>query len=126
MMILMKHLVTTLSYVSALVLSTGITTTVDAFVTPAITPSITATSTATASTSTPTTPLFMARNGPPDTATKDIPYGENSRKFRRTVYTHEDWVKHRSSDRFIKNLFSIVNSGIYKVRSTTKLMKDRL
>ena len=71
----------------------------------------------------------MAGNGPPDTATKDIPYGETSRKFRRTVYTHEDWVKHRSSDRFIKNLFSIVSSGIYKVRSTVlqqQLVKDRL
>jgi len=129
MMILMKHLVTTLSYVSALVLSAGITTTVDAFVTPSITPSITTplTTTATATTKTIiTTPLFMARNGPPDTATKDIPYGETSRQFRRTVYTHEDWVKHRSSDRFIRNLFSIVNSGIYKnvgreVASTTSI-----
>jgi hypothetical protein len=53
---------------------------------------------------------------PPDTATKDIPYGEISRQFRRTVYTHDDWVKHRSPNRFVKNLFSIVSSGIYKVR----------
>eukprot|EP00581_Thalassiosira_minuscula_P011857 CAMPEP_0183725394 /NCGR_PEP_ID=MMETSP0737-20130205/20453_1 /TAXON_ID=385413 /ORGANISM="Thalassiosira miniscula, Strain CCMP1093" /LENGTH=78 /DNA_ID=CAMNT_0025956359 /DNA_START=24 /DNA_END=257 /DNA_ORIENTATION=- len=28
-------------------------------------------------------------------------YGEGSRKYRRTVYTHEEWVKHRSSDRFV-------------------------
>lgn len=54
--------------------------------------------------------------GPPDTATKDIPYGETSRQFRRTVYTHDDWVKHRSPNRFVKNIFSLVNSGIYKVR----------
>jgi hypothetical protein len=53
---------------------------------------------------------------PPDTATKDIPYGETSRQFRRTVYTHDDWVKHRSPNRFVKNLFTIVSSGIYKVR----------
>lgn len=53
---------------------------------------------------------------PPDTATKDIPYGETSRQFRRTVYTHDDWVKHRSPNRFVKNIFSLVNSGIYKVR----------
>ena len=53
---------------------------------------------------------------PPDTATKDIPYGETSRQFRRTVYNHEDWVKHRSPNRFAKNLFTIVSSGIYKVR----------
>ena len=54
--------------------------------------------------------------GPPDTATKDIPYGETSRQFRRTVYSHDDWVKHRSPNRFVKNIFSLVNSGIYKVR----------
>jgi putative membrane protein len=41
-------------------------------------------------------------------------YGEESRKFRRTVYTHDDWVKHRSSDRFVKNLSSLTSSGIYK------------
>jgi len=52
--------------------------------------------------------------GPPDTATKDIPYGETSRQFRRTVYTHDDWVKHRSPKRFIGNIVTIFNSGIYK------------
>jgi putative membrane protein len=59
---------------------------------------------------------LYAGNGPPDTATKDIPYGEISRQFRRTVYTHDDWVKHRSPNRFIKNLATIFNSGVYKVR----------
>jgi len=102
---------------------------VDAFVPPS-TSSTTAKANHVQSTIVPattsTTQLQMAGNGPPDTATKDIPYGETSRKFRRTVYTHEDWVKHRSSDRFIKNLFSIVNSGIYKnvgreVASTTSI-----
>jgi len=52
---------------------------------------------------------------PPDTATKDIPYGETSRQFRRTVYSHDDWVKHRSPNRFVGNIFSIGSSGIYKV-----------
>jgi hypothetical protein len=48
--------------------------------------------------------------------TEDIyqSYGEESRKYRRTVYTHEDWVKHRSSNRFFRNLLSFANSGIYK------------
>ena len=46
----------------------------------------------------------------------EIPYGEESRKFRRTVYSHEDWVKHRSPDRFFKNILSTTKSGIYKVR----------
>jgi len=41
-------------------------------------------------------------------------YGEGSRKYRRTVYTHNEWVKHRSSDRFIRNVASIWNSGVYK------------
>ena len=45
---------------------------------------------------------------------KDISYGEESRSFRRTVYTHDDWVKHRSPDRFIRNISSIFTSGIYK------------
>mmetsp|Transcript_34758 Transcript_34758/g.51154 ORF Transcript_34758/g.51154 Transcript_34758/m.51154 type:complete len:426 (+) Transcript_34758:75-1352(+) len=41
-------------------------------------------------------------------------YGEGSRKYRRTVYTHNEWVKHRSSDRFIRNISSMINSGVYK------------
>ena len=41
-------------------------------------------------------------------------YGEGSRKYRRTVYTHNEWVKHRSSDRFIRNLSSVFDSGVYK------------
>jgi len=57
-------------------------------------------------------PLEM---GPPNT---DIvlqeTYGEGSRKYRRTVYTHNEWIKHRSSDRFLRNLSSMFNSGVYK------------
>ena len=45
---------------------------------------------------------------------KDISYGEESRKYRRTVYTHDDWVKHRAPDRFVRNTVSTVTSGIYK------------
>jgi len=41
-------------------------------------------------------------------------YGEESRAYRRTVYTHDDWVRHRSSDRFFRNLGSFATSGIYK------------
>jgi len=47
-------------------------------------------------------------------APRSISYGEESRKFRRTVYTHDDWVRHRSSDRFVRNVVSILTSGIYK------------
>jgi putative membrane protein len=45
---------------------------------------------------------------------RDAFYGENSRQYRRTVYTHDEWVAHRSSDRFVKNLISIGSSGVYK------------
>jgi hypothetical protein len=45
----------------------------------------------------------------------EIPYGEESRQFRRTVYSHDDWVKHRSPDRFWNNLKTTTKSGIYKV-----------
>ena len=40
--------------------------------------------------------------------------GEGSRKYRRTVYTHDQWVKHRSPDRFANNLKTLFNSGIYR------------
>ena len=51
-----------------------------------------------------------------DDLTTDIfqKYGEESRAYRRTVYTHDDWVRHRSSDRFVRNLSSFAGSGIYK------------
>ena len=45
---------------------------------------------------------------------KDISYGEGSRKFRRTVYSHDDWKKHRSPDRFSYYISAFLNSGIYK------------
>jgi putative membrane protein len=43
-----------------------------------------------------------------------VTYGEDSRKFRRTVFTHKDWIKHRSSDRLFRNLSSILQSGIVR------------
>jgi predicted membrane chloride channel (bestrophin family) len=45
---------------------------------------------------------------------KDISYGEESRKYRRTVYSHDDWRKHRRTDRFIYYLVSMGSSGVYK------------
>ena len=43
----------------------------------------------------------------------DSIYGEESRLYRRTVYTHEEWKTHRSPDRFLKNLSTFTKSGIY-------------
>lgn len=45
---------------------------------------------------------------------KDISYGEGSRKYRRTVYSHDDWKKHRSPDRFLYYISAIWSSGVYK------------
>jgi len=45
---------------------------------------------------------------------KNLPLGEAQRPFRRTVYTHDDWKKHRSQDRFFYYLLAIFKSGVYK------------
>ena len=39
-------------------------------------------------------------------------YAEESRKYRRTVYMHDEWVKHRSSERIFDNMLSITKSGV--------------
>lgn len=43
-----------------------------------------------------------------------LPSGEEQRKFRRTVYSHDDWRKHRNQDRFVNYLAAIFKSGVYK------------
>jgi hypothetical protein len=60
-----------------------------------------------------TSPLYMGPPVDPSAPATDL-YGEGSRKFRRTVYTQKEWVKHRSPDRFVNNLSTLLNSGIYK------------
>ena len=42
----------------------------------------------------------------------EVPYGEDSRKYRRSVFDAELWLNHRSPDRFFKNLSNILVSGI--------------
>jgi len=62
-----------------------------------------------------TTHLNGTTKNPPAIAEpSDVAYGEESRKYRRTVYTHDDWVKFRSPDRFIRNLSTTFKSGVYK------------
>lgn len=39
---------------------------------------------------------------------------EVARRFRRTVYTHEDWKKHRQQDRFLIYLGSMFKSGVFE------------
>ena len=44
----------------------------------------------------------------------DLLSGEGQRKFRRTVYTHDDWKKQRSQDRFFYYVSAILTSSAYK------------
>lgn len=46
-------------------------------------------------------------------AVNDNSYGEESRKYRRTVYTHDDWKMHRSPDRFIFYLAAVFRDSVY-------------
>jgi putative membrane protein len=43
-----------------------------------------------------------------------VPYGEESRKYRRTVYAHADWPRHRASSRLFKNLRTTIFSGVVR------------
>lgn len=44
----------------------------------------------------------------------NIPSGEGQRYYRRTVYSHDDWERHRKQDRFVVYLAAIFKSGVYK------------
>jgi len=44
-------------------------------------------------------------------------FSEAQRKDRRTVFMHDDWVRHRSNERFIRNILSIGSSGINQALS---------
>lgn len=44
----------------------------------------------------------------------DVPKGESQRQLRRTVYSHDDWKKHRNQDRFLVYLAATAKSGVYK------------
>jgi predicted membrane chloride channel (bestrophin family) len=46
------------------------------------------------------------------------PYSEHSRPFRRSVFKHEHWVKHRSSERYKETFTSFFDSGVIRSLST--------
>jgi len=73
----------------------------------------TTTATATTSTATATT-----RPGSLMEATireGKVPYGETSRKYRRTTFTYDDWVSHRNTDKQITtNIRGMFFSGIIR------------
>ena len=54
-------------------------------------------------------PLYSAVNNDEPTT-----YGERSRPFRRDVFGYDNWVQHRSPDRFIGNLLDILKSGVFR------------
>ena len=62
--------------------------------------------------------ISAEREGSMAAATKTlgkVPYGEASRKYRRTVFRHNDWVEHRSSSsRTFRNLQSMFFSGVVR------------
>jgi ion channel-forming bestrophin family protein len=62
----------------------------------------------------PATRLHSEQIRKPKRPIKDISYGEESRKYRRTVYSHDDWRVHRDPDRFVYYLAAIFKSGVYK------------
>jgi hypothetical protein len=41
-------------------------------------------------------------------------YGEKSRKFRRSFFVHDDWVKHRAVDRFPGIFVKFLKSGLVR------------
>lgn len=43
-----------------------------------------------------------------------VPYGEESRKYRRTVFEHKDWLLHRSNTRLFDNLKNTIKSGVVR------------
>jgi len=45
-------------------------------------------------------------------------YTEMQRQDRRTIFMHDDWVRHRSSQRFLRNIRTIGSSGINQALST--------
>ena len=46
---------------------------------------------------------------------KEVPYGEESRKYRRTVYNADLWLLHRAPERFFHNLIAeLFTSGIVR------------
>lgn len=53
----------------------------------------------------------------PDIPPKDdsgLSYAERSRPYRRVVFTHEDWIRHRSPDRFSGRFLKFIQSGIVR------------
>jgi predicted membrane chloride channel (bestrophin family) len=49
-------------------------------------------------------------------------YSERSRAYRRSVYFHDNWIKHRSNDRYIRNFRTLFDSGVVRSLSSEILL----
>merc|ERR1719420_1622023 len=49
-------------------------------------------------------------------------YSERSRAYRRSVYFHDNWIKHRSNDRYIRNFKTLFDSGVVRSLSSEILL----
>jgi len=49
-------------------------------------------------------------------------FSEAQRPYRRTVFMHNEWVAHRSTDRFFKSMTSILESGVLRARYSEVLI----
>jgi len=43
-----------------------------------------------------------------------VPYGEESRKYRRTVFDYDDWVSHRNGEKIVTNIKGMFFSGVIR------------
>lgn len=50
------------------------------------------------------------------TTTVGAEFQEASRPYRRDVFGHDDWIKHRSTERFQRSLATILQSGVLRAR----------
>jgi hypothetical protein len=61
------------------------------------------------------TRLLLSSNVEPNTnSNSNLSYGERSRIYRRDVFNYDSWVEHRSTDRFVGNIFDILKSGVFR------------
>merc|ERR1719274_297683 len=49
-------------------------------------------------------------------------YSERSRAYRRSVYFHDNWIKHRSNDRYLRNFRTLFDSGVVRSLSSEILL----
>jgi len=67
------------------------------------------------------TQLYGVESVPRDDGS-GLSYAERSRPYRRDVFSYDDWVRHRSSERFSGRLGKLTKSGIVRALSDEILL----